>query len=127
LTWLAQPALLLAVSRVFSPAAARKCRSFSFDFAAKPQNQTNLTGFSAKKGSFSATGVYAPLRLRSGQASTGSVRAAIAWKKLFISVVLAALPPKQRKKKFSSMLPQAKEARCGMRNHADCGSHHTER
>jgi hypothetical protein len=30
--------------RAFSPPAARKNLSFSFDFAASPQNQTNLNG-----------------------------------------------------------------------------------
>jgi hypothetical protein len=40
-----QSALILAVSMAFSPAAARKCRSFSFDVAAKPQHQTNSDRF----------------------------------------------------------------------------------
>jgi hypothetical protein len=31
---------MLAAPGAFSPAAARKGLSFSFDFAAKPQNQT---------------------------------------------------------------------------------------
>jgi hypothetical protein len=34
------------------------------------------------------------------------------------SVVLAALPPKQPKKIVTSLLPQAKNARCGASNHA---------
>jgi hypothetical protein len=32
----------------------------------------------------------------------------------FISVVLAAKPPEQRKKIVTSVLPQAKNARCGV-------------
>jgi hypothetical protein len=46
-TRLTQSAWLLTPKRAFSPAAAWKSLSFSFDFAASPQNQTNLNGFSA--------------------------------------------------------------------------------
>jgi hypothetical protein len=40
-------------------------------------------------------------------------------KKLFLSVVLAALPLKQPKKIVISLLPQARNACCGVSNRAD--------
>jgi hypothetical protein len=51
-----------------------------------------------------------PLRLRSGQAPAG-------WKNRFIALVLAAKLPKPKQKKARSLLPQAKNARCGASNH----------
>jgi hypothetical protein len=71
---------------------------FFVSFCGKPQNETNLNGFP-------------PCRRRVG-ADTGHIRnfsPAAGRKELFISVVLAALPPKQRKKIVSSLLPQAKK------------------